>query len=369
MNVVKAVGWRKLRFRFDWTLTLSALTVAGLGLVNLWSAVHERQTNLFSQQISWLGLGAAVFLGVAMSDYRNIARLGYIMQGVGVALLLGVLLFGKMVGGGRRWFDLGPFHLQPSELMQLLTIVALGKYLNDSPAFEERSWRQLAIPVAIVSAPVLLIAKQPDFGTAFLLLLIFFTIMMTARLKLKTLLAIMGLATLAAFPIYQHLLHEYQRKRVEAFFNPNSEGAYQARQALHAIGSGRFIGKGFLHGTQIRLRHFPALWTDFPFAVWAEEWGFVGCTVLLLAYLVVILWILKIAGEARDRFGATVCVGVAAMIFWHVLINVGMVSGTLPVVGVTLPLISYGGSSLLSFGLALGALLSLTRKRKPGNDI
>ena len=200
----------------------------------------------------------------------------------------------------------------------------------------------------------MLIAKQPDFGTAFLLLLIFFTIMMTARLRLKTLVTIVGVATIAAFPIYQHLMHEYQRKRVEAFFNPNSDGAYQARQALNAIGSGRFFGKGFMHGTQIRLRHFPALWTDFPFAVWAEEWGFAGCAVLLLAYLVLILWILKIAGEARDRFGATVCVGVAAMIFWHVVINIGMVSGTLPVVGVTLPLISYGGSSILTTVAALG---------------
>src|SRR6185503_16981715 len=195
MNVVKAVGWRKLRFRFDWTLTLSSLTVAGLGLVNLWSAVHERQGNLFTQQISWLGLGAAAF------DYRNIARLGYVVQVIGVALLLAVLVGGKMVGGGRRWIDLGAFHLQPSELVQLLTIVALGKYLNDSPALEGRTWRHLAIPVAIVSLPVLLIANQPDFGTAFLLLLIFFSIMMTARLKLKTLAAILGLATIAAFPI------------------------------------------------------------------------------------------------------------------------------------------------------------------------
>jgi rod shape determining protein RodA len=363
MNVVKAIGWRKLRFRFDWTLTLSALTVAGLGLVNLWSAVHERQTNLFSQQISWLGLGAAVFLGVAAVDYRNIARLGYIMQGAGVALLLGVLAFGQVVGGGRRWFDLGPFHLQPSELMQLLTVVALGKYLNDTPAFEERSWRHLAIPVVIVSAPALLIAKQPDLGTSVVLLLIFFSIMMTARLKLKTLAAILGLAALAAFPIYEKVLHPFQRKRVEAFFDSNSEGAYQAKQALNAIGSGRFFGKGYLHGTQIRLRHFPALWTDFPFAVWAEEWGFVGCAVLLMAYLVVILWILKIAGEARDRFGATVCVGVAAMIFWHVIINVGMVSGTLPVVGVTLPLISYGGSSILTTAAALGLVMNVSVRR------
>jgi rod shape determining protein RodA len=363
MNVVKAVGWKKLRFRFDWMLTLSAATVAGLGLLNLWSAVHERQSNLFTQQISWLGLGAAVFLGVAMFDYRNIARLGYVMHAAGVAILTGVLLFGKVVGGGRRWFDLGPFHFQPSELVQLLTIIALGKYLNDSPALEGRTWRHLVMPAVIAAFPVLLIAKQPDFGTAFLLLMIFFTIMMTARMSLKMLATIVGLAVLAAFPIYQHLMHEYQRKRVEAFFNPNSDGAYQARQALNAIGSGRFFGKGFLHGTQIRLRNFPALWTDFPFAVWAEEWGFAGCAVLLLAYLVVILWILKIAGEARDRFGATVCVGVAAMIFWHVVINIGMVSGTLPVVGVTLPLISYGGSSVLTTAAALGLVMNVSIRR------
>ena len=118
-----------------------------------------------------------------------------------------------------------------------------------------------------------------------------------------------------------------------------------------------------MHGTQIRLRHFPALWTDFPFAVWAEEWGFVGCVVLLIAYLVLILWILKIAGDARDRFGASVCVGVAAMFFWHVLINVGMVSGTLPVVGVTLPLISYGGSSILTIAAALGLVMNVSVRR------
>jgi rod shape determining protein RodA len=363
MSVIRGVAWRKLRFRFDWTLTISALAVVAIGLVNLWSAMHGRQSNLFAQQVSWLGLGAAVFLAVATLDYRTISRLGYVLYGVGISLLIGVIVFGKTVGGGRRWFDMGPFHVQPSEIVQLLTVVALGKYLNDSPAMEGRPWRHLAIPVVIVSLPALLIAKQPDFGTAFLLLMICFTVLMTARLKLKTLIAIIGLATVAAFPIYQHLLLEYQRKRVESFFNPNSAGAYQARQALHAIGSGRITGKGFLHGTQIRLRHFPALWTDFPFAVWAEEWGFLGCLAVLLAYLVLVLWILKIAGDARDRFGATVCVGVAAMLFWHVIINVGMVSGTLPVVGVTLPLISYGGSSVLTIAAALGLVMNVSVRR------
>jgi rod shape determining protein RodA len=360
---MRIASWRKVRFRFDWTLTMSAASVAALGLLNLWSAVHDRQGHLFTQQVSWLAVGAVIMVGVATLDYRLIGRLAYVLYGAGLALLAGVLLFGKMVGGGRRWFELGPFHIQPSELMQVLTILALGKYLNDSPALEGRSWRHLAIPVLIVGLPAALIAKQPDFGTAFLFLTIFFTVMLTARLKLKTLAAILGMAIIAASPIYKNLLHDYQRKRVEAFFNPNSDAAYQTRQALNAIGSGRFFGKGYMQGTQIRLRHFPALWTDFPFAVWAEEWGFVGGLVVLLLYGFLIMWVLKIGSEARDRFGATVCVGVAAMVFWHVAINVGMVSGILPVVGVTLPLISYGGSSVLTIMVALGIVMNVSVRR------
>jgi rod shape determining protein RodA len=360
---MRIASWRKVRFRFDWTLTMSAASVAALGLLNLWSAVHDRQGHLFTQQVSWLAVGVVIMVGVATLDYRLIGRLAYVLYGAGLALLAGVLLFGKMVGGGRRWFELGPFHIQPSELMQVLTILALGKYLNDSPALEGRSWRHLAIPVLIVGLPAALIAKQPDFGTAFLFLTIFFTVMLTARLKLKTLAAIVGMAVIAASPIYKNLLHEYQRKRVEAFFNPNSDAAYQTRQALNAIGSGRFLGKGYMHGTQIRLRHFPALWTDFPFAVWAEEWGFIGGLVMLLLYGFLIMWVLKIGSEARDRFGATVCVGVAAMVFWHVAINVGMVSGILPVVGVTLPLISYGGSSVLTIMVALGIVMNVSVRR------
>ena len=174
-----------------------------------------------------------------------------------------------------------------------------------------------------------------------MIFLIFITVMLTARLKLKTLAAIMGMALISASPIWRYGLHEYQRKRVEALLNPDSAEAWQSRQALNAIGSGRFLGKGFLQATQIRIRRLPALWTDFPFAVWAEEWGFVGCLIVLAGYLILILWTLKIASEARDRFGATVCVGVAAMLFWHVAVNVGMVIGVLPVVGVTLPLISH----------------------------
>jgi len=363
MIAMRTISWRKLRFRFDWTLTLAMLAIVGLGLVNLWSALQDRGPQLFSKQVSLFGVGFCLFLGVATLDYRTISRWAYLLYGAGVAMLVAVLLFGRVVGGARRWFDLGPMHVQPSEGVQLLTVLALGKYLNDWPALEGRTFRHLAIPVAIVSVPVLLIARQPDLGTAFLIFLAFLTVMLTARLKLKTLAAIVGLAVISASPIWRYGLHEYQRKRVEALLDPHAAGAWQSRQALNAIGSGRFTGKGFLQATQIRVRRLPALWTDFPFAVWAEEWGFLGSILVLGAYLFLILWVLKIASEARDRFGATACVGVAALLFWHVAINIGMVIGVLPVVGVTLPLISYGGSSVLTVMAALGLVMNVSIRR------
>jgi rod shape determining protein RodA len=362
---VRVVSWRKLRFRFDWTLTAALAVVAALGLVNLWSAVRERQFQLFAQQLSWLALGGLAFLAVASFDYRLLARLGYVFYGGGVLLLAAVLAAGKVVGGSRRWFDLGPFHLQPSELMKVLLVVALAKYINDTPALEGRTLRHLLIPLVLAAIPIMLIAAQPDFSTAMLVALVFGTVMLMARLSLKTFGGILALAGLGIAPLWEYVLPDYTKNRVLAFINPslNPASAWQPRQAMNAVGSGRFIGKGFLQGTQIRLRSLPALWTDFPFAVWAEEWGFVGCVVVLIAYGLLILWSLKIAREARDRFGVAVCVGCAAMLFWQVAINIGMVTGVLPVMGVTLPLISYGGSSVLTVMIALGLVMNVSVRR------
>jgi rod shape determining protein RodA len=190
-------------------------------------------------------------------------------------------------------------------------------------------------------------------------------VVIIARLRGKTLAGIVVAGALAIAPLWEYALHDYQRNRVLAFINPalDPATAWQPRQAMNAVGSGRFIGKGFLQGTQIRLRSLPALWTDFPFAVWAEEWGFIGCVAVLVAYGLLVLWVLKIGREARDRFGITVCVGVASMIFWQVTVNIGMVTGVLPVVGVTLPLISYGGSSALTIMLALGLVMNVSVRR------
>ncbi len=363
--MARVVSWRKLRFRFDWTLTVAVLVCISLGLLNLWSAVRERQFHLFAQQLSWAAVGSLLLLAIASFDYRVIARLGYLLYGVGIALLSVVLVHGKIVGGSRRWFDLGAFHFQPSELMKVLTIIALAKYIHETPALDGRTLRHILVPMGLAGLPFLLIAAQPDLGTALMIVLIFATVMLVARLRLKTMAGIGVVVALAATPLWEYALHDYQRNRVLAFINPalDPATAWQPRLAMNAVGSGRFIGKGFLQGTQIRLRSLPALWTDFPFAVWAEEWGFLGCLVVLIAYALLTLWVIKIGREARDRFGITICVGVAAMIGWQVAVNIGMVTGLLPVVGVTLPLLSYGGSSALSVMIALGLVMNVSVRR------
>ncbi len=361
----KIIAWRKLRFRFDWTLTLATLAVLGLGLLNLWSGVREQQYRYFTRQLSWVGIGALLFLGAATIDYRRIARLGYVPYALGMCLLIAVKVAGTLVHGARRWFELGPLTFQPSELMKVFTIIALAKYIQDTPALEGRSLRHLLVPFVIAGAPIFLVAWQPDLGTALIFVLVFVSVMLTARLKLTTLAGILAIAALAAAPIWEYVLYDYQRARVLAFIDPSRDPAtaWQPRQALNAVGSGRLIGKGFLQGTQIRLKSMFAQWTDFPFAVWAEEWGFLGCFVLLVAYSVLILWTLKVGREARDRFGAVLCVGCAAMIFWQVVFNVGMVIGVLPVAGITLPLFSYGGSSLLTVMTALGLVMNVSVRR------
>ena len=248
--MARVVSWRKLRFRFDWMLTVATLVCISLGLLNLWSAVRERQFHLFAQQLSWAAVGGLLFLAVASFDYRVIARMGYALYGVGIALLVTVLIHGKMVGGSRRWFDLGAFHLQPSELMKVLTIIALAKYVHETPALDGRTLRHILVPIFLAGLPFLLIAAQPDLGTALIIVLIFATVMLTARLRLKTMAGIALVVALAATPLWEYALHDYQRNRILAFINPalDPATAWQPRQAMNAVGSGRLIGKGFLQG-------------------------------------------------------------------------------------------------------------------------
>jgi rod shape determining protein RodA len=357
--------WRTLRARFDWPLTIGTALILTLGLLNLYSATLNRSEHLVGRQVYWLAIGAALFVGAASFDYRRLMLLGYAFYGVGVLVLAWVLIGGRTSWGAQRWVDIGPLSIQPSEIMKVLLFVALAKHFQDAPSVKQRTWRHLLTPVALAAVPVLLVAAQPDLSTTLVLTLIFLTVLLVARLSLRTWIGIMVAAIAALIPMWEYGLHQYQKNRIIAFVNPQLDpaGAWQPQQAMSAVGSGQLTGKGLLGATVVRAGSLPALWTDFPNALWGEEWGFLGALLLLGTYGFLILWILKIAREARDRFGAILCVGCAAMLFWQILFNVGMVTGLLPVAGVTLPLISYGGSSLLTVLTALGLVMNVSMRR------
>jgi rod shape determining protein RodA len=326
----------------------------------------EQLRDIYIQQIYWLTLGAGVAVLVASIDYRYYERYGWVAYGIGIVLLVLVFLLGPKVRGAQRWIPFGTFSLQPSELMKVFFIVALAKYLHDDPRTEGRTLKDLVIPGVVLAAPLVLILAQPDLGTALIITAIFGTIMFLTHLKLRSFVTLLTSFVVSAPLTWRYLLKDYQRERLVSFLAPEQDllgKGWHAYQAKVAIGSGGLTGKGFLQGTQNQHRFLPDQHSDFPFSVWAEEQGFVGAIVLVLLYTGLILWGLKIASEAKDRFGAVVAVGVSALIFWQAVINLGMVCGLLPVVGITLPLFSYGGSSVLTVMMGIGLLMNISIRR------
>lgn len=358
----------RLRETLDWPLIVVVLAIAVLGIVNLYSATSVSSSDLYITQLYWLAFGAGAAAIAAAIDYRYVERYAYFFYGAGVLALMAVLLFGREIQGSQRWLSLGAANLQPSELMKLLLIIGLAKYLHNDPRTEGRTLRDLIIPGAMTALPVLLILRQPDLGTSLVILLIFFTIMFMTRLTLRSFLTLVGIG-LAALPVaWAYLLHPYQRTRIVALFDPDFDplgAGWHARQSLVAIGSGQLFGKGFMGSTQNQNRFLPFQNTDFPFPIFCEEHGFVGAMLLLGLFLFLVLWCLRIASRAHDRFGAVLATGVAAILFWQVFINLGMVTRLLPVAGVTLPMISYGGSSLLTVLLGVGFVLNISMRRHP----
>lgn len=360
---------RGLQDNFDWPLFVTVAAIAVVGVVNLYSATSAAGPALrdvYIQQVYWLTLGAGVAVLTAAIDYRHYERYAWIAYGVGVAMLVLVFLLAREIRGSQRWIPIGSFSLQPSELMKVCFIVALAKYLHNDQRTEGRTLKDLIIPGLILSLPLLLILKQPDLGTALILVFIFITVMFLTHLKLRSLVTLVVTMGVSAPLAWSYLLKPYQRERVTSFLDPEQDllgTGWHAYQAKVAIGSGGLTGKGFLQGTQNQHKFLPDQHSDFPFPVWAEEQGFVGSVLLIMLYLVLVLWGLKIASEAKDRFGAVVAVGVSALIFWHAFINLGMVCGLLPVVGITLPLFSYGGSSVLTIMIGIGLLMNVSMRR------
>ncbi len=360
------------RDRFDWVLFLVASLLAVVGVINLYSAtsaVKAALSDLYVLQVYWLVVGGILAAIVAAIDYRHYERFGYAAYGFGVVLLLLVFVLGRDIRGSSRWIYIGSFSLQPSEFMKLFLIIALAKYLHDDPRAEGRTLRDLVVPAAIAAVPMLLVLRQPDLGTALILGLIFASIVLMTRIKWKSM-AYLGAGSAVLLPvIWGYGLKDYQKQRIVSFLNPEANilGAnWHGHNARVAIGAGQVAGEGFMKGTQNQFLFLPDQFSDFPFAVYAEEWGFLGSVFLVALYAALVLWAIRVAAGARDRFGAVISIGVGAMIFWHAIFNVGMVTGLLPVVGVTLPLFSFGGSSVMTIMIGLGLLMNVSLRRPHG---
>lgn len=356
-----------LRPGLDWPLLISALPLCGLGLLNLYSATRVAPGGLFQQQVLFTGLGAVVLVVLAVLDYRRLVRLALPLYGLLTVALFAVLAVGKTVNGSKRWLGIGVVTIQPSELMKIGLILAYARLFSSDPLdLRLRPLRYALLWHLILLMPVLLILKQPDLGTALLCVLVAASILVLVPLSTQVKVAVLSTDLAVALFVFRFGLKEYQKKRLSIFLDPDLDptgAGWHARQALCAIGSGRLFGKGYLRGTQNQLKFLPEHWSDFPFAVWAEEWGFFGCLLLLGCYLVLILWALRLSAAARDRFGRYLAIGCASLLFWHVAVNLLMVVGLAPVVGVTLPFLSAGGSSLLTTMLSLGLLLSVSQRR------
>jgi rod shape determining protein RodA len=360
---------RRLISHFDWPLLLLALGFVLMGVVTIHSANYDITTHeagmLPARQLMWLGLGVVVMFAAIAFDYHYVDRMAYPFYAVTLLLLAVVLLIGHSGGGSQRWINLGFFHLQPSEPAKVAIVLVMTKYFQvDEPRGGYRL-RDLWVPFALVLPLIILTLVQPDLGTAIILCMVFMSMVLLGGLRLKSFFCLAG-AGLAFLPVAWQFLRPYQRARVLTFIDPNRDplgAGYHVIQSQIAIGSGRIFGKGYLHGTQNRLDFLPAQHTDFIFAVFSEEWGFVGCFVLLAFYCVLILYGIKLVERAKDRLGALLVFGLLSIIFWHVVINVCMVSGVLPVVGVPLPLFSYGGSALATMMFAIGLMINVSMRR------
>lgn len=364
--VVGRTRWTRFNARFDWPLFAAIALICGLGLLNLYSALSGRAHQaLFVRQIVWMGLGLALYVAVTVIDYRVWSRFAWMFL-AGVISLIGlVAILGSAIKGSNRWLDLGLFNLQPSEIAKVAVILGCAQLAHETETGELPLAEVLARVAALV-LPVALVLLQPDLGSASLILFIVVSVGYMAMRSVWLLNGLVGTGIALVPLMWDRLLHQYQKDRVLAFLDPEHDPTgvgWHTRQSILAVGSGRVTGEGYLEGTQNQFRYLPEQWTDFPFSVWAEEWGFIGCLVLLALYLFLLMWILNAAMNARDRLGAVLCLGTAAMVFWHVVVNIAMVLGLAPVVGVTLPLVSYGGSSILTIFLALGLVSSVSARR------
>ena len=360
---------RRLVKYFDWGLLGMTVLLGFLGLVTLYSAVTSAsptpQKIYYFKQLVWYCAGLIVMVISFLINYKLLDRWANAIYAICILLLICVLLFGKHVGGARRWLILGPLSIQPSEFVKIAVIICLARYYSKIANIRGLNLRELLTPLILAAIPFFLIVRQPDLGTAMLVVLIASSMTVFVKIERRSFLYIIASCTIT-IPMVWFFLKGYQKKRILTFLNPELDplgAGYHIIKYKIAIGSGMISGKGFLKGTQNALSFLPEQHTDFIFSVLAEEMGFVGSVIPLLIFMMLIIWGLNVAYRCRDPFGTILAVGISSMIFWQVFINVGMAMGLMPIVGVPLPFISYGGSSIVAMMICIGLLMNVSMRR------
>lgn len=362
---------RTLFKKLDINLIIVILALNVIGLINLYSATHGPNTvnvaTLFISQIMWLLVGWTVFLVMTLLDYSLVSRIALGVYILNLLAILYVTFFGKVALGAQRWIDLGFFRYQPSETMKLALIMLMAKILSTRNTMGPgMGFKEMMLPLFVLGVPFVLVVEQPDLGTAMMLAAIGGSMVLFAKVK-RIILASAIVMGIIALPVaWKFVLHDYQKNRILTFLSPTNDPrgtGYNSIQSKIAVGSGRFFGKGFMKGTQSQLEFLPERHTDFIYSVLSEEHGFLGSVSVIGLFCFLFITGIRIATNARDKFGALLTVGVLCYVFWHMFINVGMVIGLLPIVGVPLPLLSYGGSSMLTTMAGLGIVSSVAYRR------
>jgi len=360
---------RRLIQHFDWTLLLAVLLLMVVGLTTLYSAVSLGKPGtiqgIFYRQLSWYGIGLCLMFGILLIDYRKVDAFTYWIYGIVVLLLIAVLVVGKHVAGARRWLSIGPIAFQPSELMKLVIILTLAKYYAKRVNTDGLTLMDLFPVLGMMALPFLLILKQPDLGTGLMILLITGSMTLFAGIRKRVLILITSVGILF-MPSAWFVLKEYQRQRIRTFLAPETDPlgtGYHIIQSKIAVGSGQLFGKGYMKGTQNALSFLPEQHTDFIFSVLAEDWGLAGSLLLLMLFLFLIIWCLNIAHSCKDPYGIFLVYGITSLFFWEVVINIAMVLGLLPVVGIPLPFVSYGGTAVLVMMVSVGILANISMRK------
>ncbi len=345
-------------------LLFSLLCLAGLA--NLYSISYLSDLVIFKKQLIWVLTGLVIMVAISHLKPVALKRYSFTFYLLLLVLLALIFVFGKTVSGSRSWFQIGPISIQPSEFIKIGIIMTLANhYASDVIIKKTHGLKDLVKPVALLLVPTLAVLAQPDMGTVIIMLSIGSSIILFMGISRKNLLQIIIIILISTVPLWHFLIKDYQKERIYSFLDTSSDPfgiSYNSIQSQIAIGSGMGYGKGFSLGSQSNLNFLPAHHTDFAFSVIAEEWGFRGSVFLLLLYFSIVLFILNIAKSLEDRFSIVTCFGIAAMFFWHAVINIAMVTGLLPIIGTPLFLISYGGSSTLTAFIGIGIVLCLAKK-------